>query len=379
MAMHIELDDRQRAIVNGAEAFAKETLAPRAAENDVTGVFPQDVLIEMGERGYLGPTLPETYGGLGLDPIGYGLLVEAIEKGDCAASRLLTVHVALSSEAILKYGTEEQKERWLPGMAKGETLCAFGLTEPEHGSDAGAIETTYVQNGDTYVLNGRKKWISFSGLADLVLIAARNENAVSVFVVERDTPGMEFIPLQGLMAGRACHICEIALNNVVVKKENLLGPEGQGFAYVISTALTHGRYSIAWSGVGLAQASLNAMVAYAKQRKQFGEKLLKFQLVRELISHAVTNVYASRSLCLRAGEMLKSGSPDAIIECTIAKQFTAQIAFKIATDAVQLHGGNGCCNEYPVERYMREAKVLEIIEGTTQVLHMMISLHGLRH
>ena len=376
--MKIKLDERQSRIVDEAAEFARTVLAPRARENDENGAFPRDLIKQMGERGYLGATIPEKHGGLGLDPVAYGLLVAAIEKGDCSASRLLTVHLALAAETILKCGSESQVQRWIPSIARGETICAFGLTEPDHGSDAAGIESSYSADGETFRLNGHKRWISFSGIADLFLIIARDENAMSAFLVERDREGVEVIPQQGLMAGRACHISEIVFRDVMVPKENLIGQLGQGFTFVANTALDHGRYSIAWGGVGLAEAALDAMVAYSKKRKQFGEKIGTFQLVREMIAEAVSRLYAAKSLCLRAGEARISGDPDSVMETTIAKHFSATTAFRTACDAVQVHGGNGFCNEYPVERYLREAKVLEVIEGTSQIQQMVISLHGLR-
>jgi len=374
----IELDDRQRRVVEEAADFARTVLAPRARENDEMGVFPRDVLSQMGERGYLGATLPQAYGGLGLDPVAYGLLVAEIEKGDCSASRLLTVHLALVAEAIHQCGSESQIRKWIPRIASGETICAFGLTEPEHGSDAAGIQTAYTAHGSEFRINGSKRWITFSGIADLFLVMARNGDAVSAFLVERESEGVTIEPQKGLMAGRACHICEVVFHDVVVGKEHLVGQAGQGFTYVANTALDHGRYSIAWGGVGLAEAALDAMVSYARTRKQFGQSIGSFQLIREMIAGAVTGVYAAKSLCWRAGEMRKSAAPEAIIETTIAKHFSAGVAFRIACDAVQVHGGNGCSSEYPVERYMREAKVLEIIEGTSQIQQMVISMHGLR-
>ena len=376
--MKIKLDERQGRIVDEAAEFARTVLKPRARENEASRVFPRDVLAQMGEKGYLGATVPREHGGLGLDPVAYGLLVAAIEKGDCSASRLLTVHVALVAEAILKCGTESQIRKWIPRIARGETICAFGLTEPDHGSDAAGIQTAYTVHGDEFRLNGRKRWITFSGIADLLLVMARNGEVVSAFLVERDTAGLAFEPQEGLMAGRACHIGEVVLNDVVVGRESMVGQPGQGFSYVANTALDHGRYSIAWGGVGLTEAALDAMVAYSRSRKQFGESIGTFQLVREMIAEAVARLYAAKSLCCRAGEMRRSGSPEAIIETTIAKHFSAGAAFKTACDAVQVHGGNGISGEYPVERYMREAKVLEIIEGTSQIQQMVISMHGLR-
>jgi len=374
----IVLDARQGRIVEDAAEFARTVLAPRARENDENGVFPRDVLAQMVERGYLGATIPQALGGLGLDPVAYGLLVAAIEKGDCSASRLLTVHLALVAETILKCGSDSQIHRWIPRIARGETICAFGLTEPEFGSDAAGIQTAYTVHGDEYRINGRKRWITFSGISDLLLVMARHGDVVSAFLIERESEGVTTVPQKGLMAGRACHICEVVLNDVVVGKECMIGMAGQGFTYVANTALDYGRYSIAWSGVGLAEAAVDAMVSYARQRKQFGQSIGAFQLIRELIAEAVARVYAAKSLCWRAGEMRKAASPEAIIETAIAKHFSAGAVFRTACDAVQVHGGNGCSSEYPVERYMREAKVLEIIEGTAQIQQLVISQHGLR-
>lgn len=378
MVMQIQLDERQERIVEAARAFARETLMPCAAQNDADGLFPRNLIDQMAQQGFLAATLPKAYGGLDLDPLAYGLLIEAIEKGDCAASRLVTVHLALAAQAILTYGNERQRDRWLSDIAAGKTLCAFALTEPDHGSDAAGIETNYVQDGQDYILNGRKRWISFAGIADLLLVIARKGPTVSAFLVDATAPGVERIPLKGLMAGRACHICEIVLNGVRVPRDQMLGGEGHGFTYIVNSAMDHGRYSIAWSGVGLAGAAVEAMVLYAKKRSQFGVKLARHQLIRAMIADSVTNLYAARSLCLRAAQSRKDGSLDAIVESTIAKQFAARTAFSIACDAVQVHGGNGCCADYPVERLMREAKALEIIEGSTQIQQMIISLHGLR-
>jgi alkylation response protein AidB-like acyl-CoA dehydrogenase len=376
--MQIKLDERQERIVASARAFAKDVLAPRAAGHDASGVFSRDLIDSMARQGFLAATLPEAYGGLDLDPLAYGLLIEAIEQGDCAASRLITVHLALSAQSILKYGSEAQRARWLPDIASGKTLCAFALTEPDHGSDAASITCAYEPDGDSYVLHGKKRWISFSGVADLLVVIARQGPTVSAFLVETKSPGVACVPITGLMAGRACHICEIELDGVRVPKDQMLGNEGQGFTYIVNTAMDNGRYSIAWSGVGLAKAAVHAMVRYAKKREQFGVKLARHELIRGMIADGVTNLYAARSLCLRAAQSRKEGAADAIVESTIAKQFSAITAFRIAVDAVQVHGGNGCCADYPAERLMREAKALEIIEGTTQIQQMMISLHGLR-
>jgi alkylation response protein AidB-like acyl-CoA dehydrogenase len=375
--MKIALDERQARVVAETAEFARTVLAPQARANEERGELSRAVLAQMGKLGYLGATLPRQHGGMGLDPVAYGLLVAEIEQGDSSASRLLTVHLALVAETLLKCGSASQIQKWLPRIARGETICAFGLTEPGHGSDAAGIEATYTVNGNEFRISGRKRWITFSGIADLILVIARNGDEVSAFLVDRDSAGLAVEPQKGLMAGRACHICEIVMNEVVVGMDRLVGQPGQGFIYVANTALDQGRYSIAWSAVGLAEAALNAMVSYARA-KQFGKSIGTFQLVREMIAEAVARLYAAKSLCWRAGEMRKSGSPDAVVETTIAKHFESVSAFRTACDAVQVHGGNGISADFPVERYMRDAKVLEIIEGTSQIQQMMISQHGLR-
>lgn len=372
-------EERQAQIVSETELFAQEHIAPRAREFDEAGVLADDLIRDMATRGYLTANLPTEYGGLGLDPVHYGLFQQAIGKADCATRTLITVHSALCGESLLRWGTEEQKQLWLPRMVKGETLAAFALSEPNIGTDAKSVETRYRKVGDTYVLNGKKKWISFADKADLfVVIAGNDEGQISAFLVERDFPGVTTTPLKGMLAGRATHIAMIEFDNVEVPAANLLGKEGGGFTYVVSTALDHGRYSVAWAGVSIAQEAINQMVAYARERKQFGKRLAEFQLIKGLIADATTETHAARALCLRAGEMRKNKAQDAVMETTMAKYFASKVAMKVTTDCVQVHGGNGCISDFAAERLFREAKVLEIIEGTSQIQQEIISGYALR-
>ena len=372
------LDKEEERIGREAAEYSAGVLQPRARENDESGVFPADLLTSMAGQGYLGATIPRDLGGLGLDPVAYGLLMEEIEKGCSNASRLITVQVALVGETILKFGDSAQIRRWIPGIAAGETRCAFSLTEPEVGSDAGGVRTKAEARGGGYVLRGRKKWISFAGIADLLVVFARLDDDVTAFVVEREQEGIEILPIKGLLGNRASHVSEIVLHDVAVPGENVLGRVGQGFSTVATFALDQGRYSIAWSGVGLAQASLDAMARYARKREQFGRKIGSFQLIQGKIADAVTNTHAARNLCLRAGELRRAGRPEAIPETAMAKYFASSTAFRTASDAVQVHGGAGCSGDFPVERYLREAKILEIIEGTSQIQQTIIALHGMR-
>ncbi|HLP58466.1 MAG TPA: acyl-CoA dehydrogenase family protein [Candidatus Deferrimicrobium sp.] len=368
----------QQKIVDEAREFAGCEIRPFAAQFEANEAIPRELIDKMAQRGYLAASFPKEYGGLGLDPIYYGLLTEEIGKA-CASTRgLLTVHTSLAGEALLRWGNKEQKEKWLLPMAQGKKLACFALTEPEVGTDAKSVKTSYRKEGNKYIINGAKKWITFGDVADLFLTVTTGEKGITAFIIERDIPGVKTTPIKGLMAGRASHIAEIQFENVEVPAENIVGKEGSGFTYIVNTALDHGRYSIAWAGVAIAQEALEAMITYSRQRSQFGKKLYTHQLIQGIIGDAVTKIHAGRALCLRAGQLRKANDNSAVIETTIAKYFTSKIAMEVTIDAVQVHGGNGCYNQYPVERLFREAKVLEIIEGTSQVQQEIISSYGLR-
>ncbi len=391
-------DARQQQIIEAAKHFVDQEIRPFASEFEARETLPRELIDNMAAKGYLAASFPEEYGGLGLDPVYYGLLTEEIGKGCSSTRGLLTVHTSLVGETLLRWGSNAQKEQWLTAMAKGQKIAAFALTEPEVGSDAKSVRTAYQREGQTFIINGRKKWITFGDLADVFLVIAskacpescpersdvlslskgRREGKVTAFLVERKCEGVRTSRIKGLLAGKAAHIAEIEFQNVTVPEENVVGKVGSGFEYIVSSALDHGRYSIAWAGVALAQAAVEAMVSYARKRKQFGQKIYNFQLIKGIIADAVTQTHAARALCLRAGELRKAEHEDAILETTMAKYFSSQVAMKVATDAVQVHGGNGCYNEYPAERLFREAKILEIIEGTSQVQQEMISRYGLR-
>ncbi|MCP5105738.1 MAG: acyl-CoA dehydrogenase [bacterium] len=368
----------QQKIVDEAREFADREIRPFAGEFEANEAVPRELIGKMAQRGYLAASFPAEFGGLGLDPVYYGLFSEEIGKADASTRALLTVHTSLVGEVLLRWGNKEQEERWLRPMAKGEKLACFGLTEPETGTDAKSIKTNYRKEGDRYILNGAKKWITFGDIADLLLIIATGEKGITAFMVEREMKGLKTVPIKGLLSSRAAHIAEIQLDNVEVPEENVVGKVGGGFTYIVNTSLDHGRYSIAWAGLAIAQEALDAMVTYSRQRSQFGKKIYSHQLIQGIIGDAVTKVHAGRALCLRAGELRKANDNSAVIETTIAKYFTSRIAMEVTTDAVQVHGGNGCYNKYPVERLFREAKVLEIIEGTSQVQQEIISSYGLR-
>ncbi|MFJ8969319.1 MULTISPECIES: acyl-CoA dehydrogenase family protein [Streptomyces] len=371
------MDDRPSAsVMVRAEAFAAD-LAPRAAEFDRAERLPRDVVEQMADAGFLGARVPVEWGGLGLSPLEYGELTEVIGKA-CASTRaLLTVHTSLVAETLADRASRRIREKYLPDLASGRRIACFALSEAEAGSDAAAMSTRYLQKGDTFVLDGHKKWISFAGIADVFLVFAADNGVVSAFLVDREMPGVEIRPMSGMLGNRATHMAEVVLSAVEVPAENLVCGIGSGFAFVANSALSRGRYSIAWAGVALAQAALEEMCTYAARREQFGSRIGSFQLVQKMIADAVTEVSAARELCRKAGRMRAERSPEAIAATNIAKYFSSTVACRVTSDAVQVLGGNGCWNGYPAERLFREAKILEIIEGTSQVQQTMIADFGL--
>lgn len=374
----MQTDTTQHKILEEATRFADEEIRPYAASFEGPGGIPRELIAKMAAKGYLAAPFPPSYGGLGLDPVYYGLFTEIIGKASDAVRAVLTVHSSLVGETLLRCGNKEQKEKWLPAMAKGEILAAFALTEPETGTDAKSIRTSYTPfAGGYHILTGRKKWITMGGMADLLLVIATNEGKTSAFLVDSKSPGVTITPMRGLLAGEAAHIAQIDFQDVPVPAVNMLGMEGSGFAYIANAALDFGRYSVAWGGVAIAGEALDAMVSYSRQRQQFGKSISSFQLIRAMIGDALTRQYASRALCLQAGQLRKERHKDTIMGTIIAKYHAATAANQTVADALQVHGGNGFSDKYPVARLFREAKVLEIIEGTSQVLQQMIAEHAI--
>ena len=369
--MKIELTPKQKDAQAAFRAFADEEIFPYANQFDQEERIPSELISKMARKKYLSTVLPEESGGLGLDMITFGLLNEEIGRACSSVRSLLTVH-GMVSYAILRWGTQHQKEFWLPKLATGEVIAAFALTEPNVGSDAKSIETTAERQGDVYILNGRKKWITYGQIADLFLVFAQCDGKPSAFLVERNSPGLTTRPVQGLLGTRASMIAEVHLNECQVPKENLVGGLGFGFSAVALSALDLGRYSVAWGCVGIGQACLDASLKYTSERKQFGVYLKRHQLIQQMIANMVTNVRAARLLCYHAGYLKDIGDPGATMATLVAKYFASTMVSKAASDAVQVHGGNGCSSEYPVQRYLRDAKVMEIIEGSTQIQQILI-------
>jgi glutaryl-CoA dehydrogenase (non-decarboxylating) len=310
-----------------------------------------------------------------MDMITFGLLNEEFGKGCSSLRSLITVHSMVAS-AILRWGDKRQKEYWLPQLARGEILGAFGLSEPNVGSDAKNIQTQAIPVADGYILQGDKKWITYGQIADLFLIFAQCKGNVSAFLVEKGAPGLSTEPITGMLGTKASMLAEVSLRECHIPMTHLLGGMGFGLASVAISALDLGRYTVAWGCVGLAQACLDASLQYTSQRQQFGEYIKEHQLIQQMITDMITTTKAARLLCLQEGYLKEKGDPRTMMETWIAKYFASTTASKVASDAVQIHGANGCSTSYPVQRFFRDAKVMEIIEGSTQMQQITIARYG---
>ena len=373
--MKIELSAQQKNAKTEFRAFVNQEILPNAGNWDKQEFTPPQLIKKIAESGFLGAILPQEYGGKGMDMVTYGILNEEIGRGCSSVRSLLTVH-NMVSQALYKWGNKSQKEYWIPKLASGEIIAAFALSEPNVGSDAKSVETTATLAGDAYILNGQKKWITYGQIADVFLVFAKCEDKPTAFLVEKNSPGLCVKPMSGILGIRASMTAELHFDNCHIPVENNIGKLGFGFSYIASYALDYGRYSVAWGSVGIAQACLEACIKYTNERKQFGVYLKEHQLIRQKITQMIANVKAARLLCYQAGYLKEINNPNSITETSIAKYFASTVATKIANDAVQIHGGNGCSSEYSVERYLRDSKIMEIIEGSTQIQEITIAESG---
>lgn len=370
--MHIEYTPQQLDNQHLFRQFAQNEVAPLAQQIDKTELFPTKLVQKMADMGFLGALVSEEFCGKPIDLISFGLLNEELGNACSSTRSLITVH-SMVTFALKRWGKREQQEKWLPLLAKGEKIGAFALSEPNIGSNAGHIETTAVSHGNMVVLNGRKKWITFGQIADLFLLFARQDGKAIALLVEKDTPGLTIHPIQGMMGTKGTMLAELELNDCHIPAQNMLAGIGFGIMAVAMSALDIGRYSVAWGSVGIGQACLEASLDYTQVREQFGEPLRKFQLIQQMITNMVTHVKAARLLCLQAGYALENQPANATNDILIAKYFASKTAMEVASDAVQIHGANGCSSDYPVQRFLRDAKVMEIIEGSHQMQQIMIA------
>ncbi|MEH7452860.1 acyl-CoA dehydrogenase family protein [Gottfriedia acidiceleris] len=368
--MNFSLTEEQKSVRKVVRSFVDREIIPFIKEWDEKGHFEVNILKRLSELELMGVCIPEQYGGVGMDYNTLAIVCEELERGDTAFRTAVSVHTGLNSMTLLQWGTEEQKKKYLVPQARGKKIGAFGLTEPNAGSDVVAMATTAVKDGDSYILNGSKTWISLCDVADHFLIFAKTNHdlkhhGISCFIVERTFEGVTTKPIKGKMGIRAGNTGEVFLDDVRVPAENLLGFEGEGFKIAMS-ALDNGRFTVAAGACGLIQASLEASVKYCHERKTFGKEIGKHQLVQQMIAKMSSNLEISRLLVYKAGWLKNSGKRNTR-ETSLAKWISCNAANEAANDAVQIHGAYGFSNEFPVERYLRNSKAPVIYEGTREV------------
>jgi butyryl-CoA dehydrogenase len=373
--MDFDLTEDQIMIRNLMKDFAEKEILPKARDDDRNERFPKDILDKMAPLGFLGAPLPEEYGGLGIDTIAYILMIEELGRVSFALRSIVSVHVSLFQQTLNRWGNEEQKRKYLPHTTKGELLGCFATTEPNVGSDLSSMETTAVLQGGKWRLNGNKMWISNGGVADVALIFAQTDKAkkhrgIAAFIVEKGTPGFSSEDIHGKLGLRAANTAELILQDCLVPEENLLGQVGEGFK-IAMTAFDNARLCVAGGCVGLAQACIDASVQYAQNRQQFGKPIGSYQLVQEIIANMVVETEAARFLTYRAAYLKNKGIQNTV-ETSMAKYYASEVALRAANNAIQVHGGYGFSDEYPVERYYRDVKVATLLEGTSEMHKLII-------
>ncbi|MFF3955692.1 acyl-CoA dehydrogenase family protein [Streptomyces sp. NPDC001890] len=373
--MNLELSEEQEAVRQLAKDFVAREVAPNAVAWDRSENVDKSIVKKLGSVGFLGLTVPEEYGGSGGDHLAYCLVTEELGRGDSSVRGIVSVSLGLVAKTIAAWGDEEQKRHWLPRLTAGEAIGCFGLTEPGTGSDAGNLTTRAVRDGEDYVINGSKMFITNGTWADVVLLFARTNDTpghkgISAFLVPTGTPGLSRRTIHGKLGLRGQATAEVVLEDVRVPASALMGPEGKGFSIAMS-ALAKGRMSVAAGCVGIAQAALDAAVGYAGEREQFGKSIASHQLVQELISDISVDVDAARLLTWRVADLVDRGE-DFATAASQAKLFASEAAVRAANNALQVFGGYGYIDEYPVGKLLRDARVMTLYEGTSQIQKLII-------
>lgn len=370
------LSDTQSQIRDVARDFARERLAPGAAERDRTHSFPRDELKEMGELGLLGMLVPEAYGGSDTGTVAYAAALEEIAAGDGPCSTIMSVHSSVGCVPILKFGNEEQKQRVLPKLATGEWIGGFALTEPQAGSDASNLRTRARRDGDYYVLDGAKQFITSGKNGQVIIVfavtdAAAGKKGITAFIVPTDTPGYEVIRVEHKLGLHASDTCQIAFNDMRVAADLRLGEEGDGYRIALAN-LEGGRIGIAAQAVGMARAAYEAARDYARERTAFGKPIVEHQALAFRLADMATQIEAARQLVFHAAGLREAGLP-CLSEASMAKLFASEMAERVCSDAIQIHGGYGYMSDYPVERIYRDVRICQIYEGTSDVQRMVIA------
>lgn len=375
--MHLALTDEQRDIQQMTRDFAQEKIAPQAAQWDRDGVFPRDLIAELAGLGLMGACIPEEYGGAGADFLSYILMLEELSGGDAGVGVTVAVHTSCATLPILEFGSEAQKKHWIPPLASGDVIGAYGLTEPGSGSDAAALLTSARQDGSDHILNGQKQFITNAGYAGMVVVFARTApdargpKGISAFLVDMSLPGVSVGREEEKLGLHSSSTCGIVLQDVRVPAPALLGEEGQGFAIAMHT-LDGGRIGVAAQAVGITQAALDVGLGYVKERTQFGRRLADFQATQWKLADMDKDLEAARLLTYKAACLKMEGRPYGVAGAR-AKLFASEMARRHTAEAVQMLGGYGYTKEFPVERYYRDAKLTEIYEGTSEIQRVVIS------
>ncbi|MFG6119428.1 acyl-CoA dehydrogenase [Thalassobacillus sp. B23F22_16] len=380
--MNLHFTDEQEMMRKMVRDFAQKEVAPAIERMETEDHFPREVVTKMGELGLMGIPIPEKYGGSEMDYTSYIIAIHELSKVSATVGVILSVHTSVGTLPILNFGTEEQKQKYIPKLASGEYLGAFALTEPSAGSDAGSLKTRAVKQGDKYILNGSKVFITNGGEADTYIVFARTNmeesgyQGVSTFIVEKDTPGLVIGKKEKKMGLHGSNTVQLTFDNCEVPAEQMLGNEGEGFKIAMSN-LNSGRIGIAAQSLGIAEAAMEHAVDYAKEREQFGKPIAKQQGLSFKLADMATEVEAAKLLTYHAAALKEAGAP-CNKEVSMAKMYASKTAMKNAIEAVQVYGGYGYTEDYPVERLFRDAKVCEIYEGTNEIQHIVISKHLLK-
>ncbi len=374
--MNFEFTEEQLMIQKSAKEFAVNEIAPTAVERDINAVFPTEIVKQMGELGFMGMMVSPNYGGAGMDTISYVLAMIEISKVDASLGVLMSVNNSLVCWGLESYGSDFIKEKYLTPLAKGEKLGSFALSEPEAGSDATKQKTTADKDGEFYILNGIKNWISNGQSADYHLVMAttdkvKGHHGISTFVVEKGTEGFGHGVKEDKLGIRSSDTCSLTFDNCKVPAENLVWEEGKGFNFAMNT-LNGGRIGIASQAIGIAEASMEASIKYAHERKAFDKEISKFQAIQFMIADMAVKIDAAKMLTFKAAAMKDAGQ-SFVSQAAMAKLYASKISVECALDAIQIHGGYGYVREYLVERYLRDAKITEIYEGTSEIQRIVIA------
>ncbi len=380
--MNFELTEEQQLVLSTARDFARKEIAPKAAELDKTARWPREIVAQMAELGFLGMAVPTEYGGAGLDNVCYALAIEEISRGCGSTGVIMSVNNSLYCDPVMKFGTDAQKKEFLEPFARGEKLGCFGLTEPNAGSDAAAQQTVAVKRGDDYVINGSKNWITVGPKADAMVLftmtdKSKGNKGITAFLVPTSTPGFNRQPPDKKMGINGAHSCTIYFEDMKVSAKNILGKEGEGFKVAMST-LDGGRIGIAAQAIGIARAAFEEALAYSAERKTFGKPIRDHQAIQFMLADMATELEAARALLYLAAAKVTANAPDKSRFSAMAKRLATDTGSSVVDRALQLFGGYGYLRDYPIERFWRDLRVHSILEGTNEVMRMIIGRDLLR-